>query len=108
MTTYNPAIRAATMCHTFEQAERAARIGLLTEDTWRWYVFFWTWTAPRFSNAANAEAKQMRCYERLGVEGAYRRFDRVKRLRDRLLRGESPGYEKPRHWVETNTNGFSD
>jgi hypothetical protein len=82
---------------TYEQAERAARDGRICEQTWRWYQFFWVWTAPRFSNVACAEFKQERAYARLGADNYYRRFERVKVLRARLT--YTPSYTE----VDTET-----
>lgn len=82
--TLPPAQAAAQSALTWDQAEWQSRSGQMDSLTWRWYVFFWTWCAPRFSNVANASHKQERAFERLGVEAYQRRIDRVNRLRIRL------------------------
>jgi hypothetical protein len=75
------AAQAARMYQTYEQAEYHYRQGFIGELTWRWYVFFWVWSAPRFSNVADADRKQGRAFAKLPRDVYYRRFDRVNALR---------------------------
>ena len=89
MTPADAATHAARSSLTFEQAEYHYRQGYMTEDTWRWYTFFWTWLGPRFSSVAGADWKQERAYNRLPYGGLYRRYDRVRALYFKL-RGEQP------------------
>jgi hypothetical protein len=81
-----PAVQAARMSDTYENGAYKVRQGYISEYTWRWYRFFWVWTAPRFSSLEDAERRQDRAYMRLGATVYRRRFDRVNALRDRLAR----------------------
>lgn len=58
---------------SYNEMERMMSNGLISRDEWRWYVFIWKWSEPRFSSAA-----QDRVYARLGQEGYRRRIDRVR------------------------------
>lgn len=51
-----------------------------SEYEWRWYRFWWTWTAVRFSST-----RQDRAWHKLGSELFYRRIERVRAWRQRLL-----------------------
>lgn len=82
--TYSDAATAARMTHPFEQAQYLYRMGLISEGVWRWYVFFWVWSAPRFSNVMSAERKQDRAFTRLPRDAYHRRFERVNALRNNL------------------------
>ena len=58
------------------------RKGELSELEWRWYCFWWTWTAVRFSSS-----RQDRARAKLDSERFYRRLERVKAWRARPLEG---------------------
>jgi hypothetical protein len=75
-------VRAARCTLSYESAEWQHRNGYMTDNEWRWYQFFWTWTAPRFGGAA--AAKQERAYQRLGRERYLQRRERVRELWARL------------------------
>lgn len=80
-----PAVRAARSTRSLlEQSERW-RFGALSEYEWRWYRFWWTWTAVRFSSA-----RQDRAWVKLGSERFYRRIERVRAWRSSLLEGGVP------------------
>lgn len=74
------AVRAACSTRSYLQQSLRAREGALSEHEWRWYQFWWTWTAVRFSSA-----RQERAWHKLGSERFYRRLERVKAWRERLL-----------------------
>lgn len=74
------AYTAACSTLTYTEAYQRYCSGTISDDVWRWYKFFWTWCCPRFS-----VARQDRVWERLGRAAYYRRFDRVRRLRDRII-----------------------
>jgi len=82
METKRPPIRTAP--------ERAAHFALdyydatqrLDAAALRWFVFLWTWSAPRFTGAAGRWHDQ--AFARLGVERYQRRIQRVRALGARL------------------------
>ena len=76
------AMRAARSTRSYLQQSVRAREGALSEYEWRWYCFWWTWTAVRFSSP-----RQDRAWAKLGSERFYRRIERVKAWRARLLEG---------------------
>ena len=79
------AMRAARSTRSYLQQSVRAREGALSEYEWRWYCFWWTWTAVRFSSP-----RQDRAWAKLGSERFYRRIERVKAWRARLLDGGIP------------------
>lgn len=56
--------------------------GIISAREWDWYVFLWTWGAPRFSDPANA--KQFRCSQKIGYDGLQRRFARVRKIMEQF------------------------
>jgi hypothetical protein len=64
-------------------AQQLHMAGAITTAELRWYVFFWTWSAPRFSDTHNAAAKQYRCHKAITWEGLERRFERCRRLHEK-------------------------
>lgn len=76
------ALRAARSTRSYLEESRRASAGAASEDEWRWYRFWWTWTALRFSST-----RQERARAKLGSELFYRRIERVKAWRQRLLTG---------------------
>lgn len=92
-----PSVRAAKMRQSFGDAEYHARQGYICEDTWRWYQFFWSWTAVRFSGRIGI--RQDRIYGHnftlkdgtvvRGMDFLDRRIARVKALWQRLQETQS-------------------
>ena len=79
------AVRAARSTRSYLQQSARLREGVLSEYEWRWYCFWWTWTAVRFTSS-----RQNRAWRRLGSEIFYRRIERVNAWRARLLEGGVP------------------
>jgi len=79
------AVRAARSTRSYLQQSLRVREGALSEHEWRWYCFWWTWTAVRFSST-----RQNRAWAKLDSERFYRRIERVKAWRAKLLKGEIP------------------
>jgi len=79
------AVRAARSTRSYLQQSVRVREGVLSEHEWRWYCFWWTWTAVRFSSA-----RQDRAWAKLGSERFYRRIERVKAWQKRFLDGSIP------------------
>ena len=79
------AVRAARSTRSYLEQSLRANEGALSEHEWRWYCFWWTWTAVRFSSP-----RQNRAWRKLGSERFYRRIERVKAWRTRLLEGGIP------------------
>ncbi len=76
------AVRAARSTRSYREESCRVSMGRGSEYEWRWYRFWWTWTAMRFSSA-----RQERAWRKLGSERFYRRIERVKAWRERLLSG---------------------
>ena len=76
------AVRAARSTRSYLEESQRASAGLASEDEWRWYRFWWTWTAVRFSST-----RQDRARAKLGSERFYRRLERVKAWHGRVLSG---------------------
>lgn len=72
-----PAV-AMLVGRTLAEVENLYRYGVIGDTAWRQYMFFWSWTAPRFSGAIGR--RHDRAYERLGREGYQRRIERVRAL----------------------------
>jgi len=51
----------------------------------RAFELLWRWSAPRFSGAAGLS--QERAYAKLGSQGLERRFQRARRIAERLQQG---------------------
>ncbi len=79
------AVRAARSTRSYLQQSARLREGALSEYEWRWYCFWWTWTAVRLSSS-----RQQRAWRKLGSERFYRRIERVKTWRAQLLEGDVP------------------
>jgi hypothetical protein len=75
---------ACAACSTFSYREQSLRYryGVHSEYEWRWYCFWWTWTAVRLSSS-----RQDRAWRKLGSERFYRRIERIKAWRARLIDG---------------------
>ncbi len=76
------ALRAARSGLSYTQASQRASAGMTSDYEWRWYRFWWTWTALRFSSS-----RQDRARVKLGAELFYRRIERIQTWRKRLLAG---------------------
>ncbi len=76
------ALRAARSTRSYLEESRRASAGAASKDEWRWYRFWWTWTALRFSST-----RQDRARAKLGSELFYRRIERIQAWRQRLLAG---------------------
>lgn len=76
------AVRAARSTRSYLEESQKVSSGRGSEYEWRWYRFWWTWTAVRFSSA-----RQDLAWRKLGAERFYRRIERVKAWRERLLSG---------------------
>ncbi len=76
------ALRAARSTRSYVQESLRPWTSPDSEHEWRWYRFWWTWTALRFSST-----RQDRARAKLGSELFYRRIERVKAWRQRLLAG---------------------
>ena len=78
------AVRAARSTRSYLEESRrySDGHGRCSEEEWRWYRFWWTWTALRFSSP-----RQERAWRKLGPELFYRRIERVKEWRARLISG---------------------
>lgn len=78
------AVRAARSTRSYLEESRrySDGYGRSSEEEWRWYQFWWTWTALRFSSS-----RQELAWRKLGSELFYRRIERVKAWRERLLSG---------------------
>lgn len=87
-----PLLRLLSPYTTYDMALHMLHDGRITEQQWRWYRFFWTWTAPRFSDVENASSKQHRCAKALGYPGLERRFKRVLALRKRYFDAHFAAY----------------
>jgi hypothetical protein len=61
---------------TYEQAEWRYRNGYLPEIEWRWFLFLWTWCAPRFSGPAGLAHDH--AWKKLGKEAYEQRVNRVR------------------------------
>jgi len=75
---------------SWSEAERRYLDGRVSEYDYRWYRFFWTWTAGRFGGAA--ASKQDRAYERVGREAYFRRFERARKLYERWMKTQFREY----------------
>lgn len=71
----------ALQSDSMEVAERKFNAGYVSQYDYRWYCFFWTWTAARFGGAA--ASRQDRAYKRLGKTAYFRRIERAKMLYER-------------------------
>ena len=80
----------ALQSDSFDTAQRKYRAGSVSEADYRWYCFFWSWTAPRFSGAIGD--RQERAYKRLGKEAYFRRFERARKLYERWAKARFAGY----------------
>jgi hypothetical protein len=80
-----PCLRLLGNETSYSQAQRMWSTGLITDRQWRWYVLFWTWSVPRFSNIEQASNKQAKCREAHGFKGLERRFGRIQQLREKLI-----------------------
>lgn len=74
------AVRAARSTRSYLEESRRHSDGRCSDEEWRWYQFWWTWTALRFSSA-----RQGRAWRKFGSDRLYRRIERVKAWRERLL-----------------------
>lgn len=79
-----PAVRLLTQPTTYNQAAYLHSNGSISTSVYRWYCFFWTWSAPRFSDVENASQKQYRYSEKWGYPALERRFARVQRLQAKV------------------------
>ena len=64
------------------EAREAYYTGRMTDAQWRLYMILWTWTAARFSDPA--AAAQERFAARCGHPALQRRFERMRRLLERV------------------------
>ena len=76
----NAAVRAAKLRVPCRQAQLMLAHDQLDAAAWRWYRFFWVWSAFRLSDLDNANARQHRTILALGVDGLERRFQRVRQM----------------------------
>lgn len=83
----NAAQTAARNTQSYEMAAYHYRTGIVSEDVWRWYVFFWTWTCGRYGGAAGL--RQDRAFKALGSDIYFRRIERVRALWTRLRSEQS-------------------
>ena len=70
---------------SYSQAQRMREAGVITDRQWRWYVLFWTWSVPRFSDLEQASSKQDKCRKALGFKGLESRFVRIQLVRKKLI-----------------------
>lgn len=75
---------------SFETAEYLHRQGRLTDEAWRRYRFFWTWSAPRDGGAAGRAHD--RAFHRLGSAAYWRRIERGAAMARRYLESLSLRY----------------
>lgn len=83
--------KAALNGSTYEVAEYHYHQGYLTEFEYRWFKFFWRWSAPRFAGVAGW--RHDRAFDKLGFELYHKRIDRVKRMIARLVYNEQKRWE---------------
>lgn len=62
---------------SYEQAERHYHAGYISEEAWRYFLFYWTWCAARFGGSAGA--RHDIAYGRLGPQRYSERIERVRR-----------------------------
>lgn len=68
---------------TLSDMEIKLRMGLCSQRAYDWYVFFWTWSAPRFGVYSHE-----RFYKKRGDTAYWRRLNRVRKFitaRSRLV-----------------------
>jgi len=83
--------KAALSSKTYEVAEYHYRQGLMTELEYRWFKFFWTWSAVRF--AATAGRKHDRAFDRLGTTLYHKRIAKVRRMIARIVYNEQKRWD---------------
>lgn len=75
---YDAAVWLARCKSTMLDVEYMRDQGRISESTFRWFHFFWTWGACRLGGAAGR--KQNRRWFRLGAEGMLRTHERIARM----------------------------
>lgn len=80
---------------TYEQAHAMHNDGRISQRQWQWFVTLWVWSTIRWSDLERANQKQDRTYAALGMQGVYRRIDRVNKLREKLWQHHFADYLVP-------------